>query len=72
MPYSAKEAQEIVLRAKRALGQMQKQDAGARRIFMEQCISDLTESGDAEDDDDARDICEMLWQEGGDLGDFGE
>jgi hypothetical protein len=63
MPYSAKEAQKIVLRAKRALGQMQKQSASDKRIFMRNCIDQMT-SDDDTDEDDARDICEQLWEEG--------
>ena len=70
MPYTKQEEQRIKLLAKRALGEMQKASASDRRIFMQQCIDQLTSSGEADDEDDARDICELMWDEGDDLGDL--
>lgn len=62
--YTAEERQRIKLQAKRALGQMQKQSASDRRIFMQNCIDQLTTDDPETDEGDARDICEMLWEEG--------
>lgn len=65
MPYSVKEKIEINLKAQRALGKQDKASASDRRIFMQQCMADLQDSGEADDEDDARDICELLWEESG-------
>jgi hypothetical protein len=62
--FTAKEIQRIKLRSKRALGEMQKASAGSRRIFMENCIDQMTSDDPDIDDSDARDICEELWTEG--------
>jgi hypothetical protein len=64
MPYSAVEKQRILLRAKRALGKFKKKDANDKLIFMSQCVDSLTSSGDVDDEDNARDICETLYDEG--------
>lgn len=60
--YTAKERMSIMLRAWRKLGKMQRKDASDKRIFMGNCIDQLTNDG--EDEDDARDTCELLWSEG--------
>jgi hypothetical protein len=65
----AKEKQRVMLRAKRALGKMQKKDANDKRIFIDQCVESMTSSGDSEDEDEARDICLLLWEEGDEYGD---
>jgi hypothetical protein len=62
--FTAKQRQSIALRGKRALGKMQKQSASDKRIFMSSCIDQLTNSGDADNEDDAREICELIWSEG--------
>jgi len=67
MPYTAKERLRVNLKARRILGKSKRRDAQDRRIFMEQCIGELMDSGEAEDEGDARDVCEMLWQEESDL-----
>jgi hypothetical protein len=72
VPHSVEERQRILLRARRALGQCKKQNASDHRIFLEQCVESMVSSGDAADEDEAHDICQLLWEEGGDLGDFGD
>jgi hypothetical protein len=62
--YTPEEIQRIKLRAKRALGQMQKQSASDKRIFMQNCIDQMTTDDPEVDDSDARDICEQIWEEG--------
>lgn len=57
----AEDRQRTSLRAKRLLGQVNKDDAQDRYDFMEQCISDLSDSG--ADTDEAEQICQMLWDE---------
>jgi hypothetical protein len=69
MPYSAIEKQRILLQAKRKLGKANKSDASDKRIFIDQCVDDMTSSGDADDEDEARDICLLLWDEGDEAGD---
>jgi hypothetical protein len=53
-------------RAQKLIGQ--KQSPADKRIFMGDCIDQLTQEG--EDEGDARDVCELLWEEGSEL--FGE
>jgi hypothetical protein len=60
--YTAKERLRIMLRAWRKLGRFKKKDANDRYLFMQNCVDQLTLDG--EDDDRARDICEVLWDEG--------
>lgn len=62
--YTAEEIQRIKLRAKRALGQMDKANGSDKRIFMRQCIDQMTDEDPDTDESDARDICEQLWEEG--------
>jgi hypothetical protein len=62
--FSAEEIQRIKLRSSRALGKMNKASAGEKRIFMRNCIDEMTSDDPDTDDDDARDICEQLWEEG--------
>ena len=64
MAMTTKEKLRINVRANRVLG---KRSASDRRIFMQMCIDQLTESGEASGEDDARDICEMLYEEGTDI-----
>lgn len=70
MPYSRKEIERIKLRAKWALGQLNRKDANDKRIFLSQCVDSMTSSGDAEDEDEAREICLLLWDEGEELADY--
>lgn len=62
--FTAEEIQRIKLKAKRTLGQMEKASAGSKRIFMRTCIDQMTSDDPDMDDDDARDVCEQLWDEG--------
>jgi hypothetical protein len=62
--FTAEEVQRIKLRAKRVLGKMDKADGSSRRIFMQNCIDEMTSDDPEMDDGDARDICEQLWEEG--------
>lgn len=61
MPYTFAQRHRILAKARRKIGL--KKDAQDRRIFMEQCMSEMMESGEAEDSDDARTICELLYEE---------
>ena len=63
MLYTPKERQRIHLQAKRKIGMITK-DAQDRFDFMQQCIDDLTGNSGA-DDDEAEQICQMLWEEQG-------
>lgn len=60
MPRKFAERQRIHVNAKRILGLKRKQD---RYEFMQQCIPAVIADGDADSPDDARDICEMLFDE---------
>lgn len=71
MAFAKKEQIRIKLRAKRALGEMQKASSGSRRIFMENCIDQMTSDDPELDDSDARDVCEQLWEDG-DTSDYEE
>ena len=55
-------------RAKAKLG-LNKSEAQDRRIFMEQCVNEMINEGSAGEEDEALAICQMLWDEGSDLGD---
>jgi hypothetical protein len=72
MPYTAKQKLQIHLRAKRKVGLVRQSDAADKYIFMQQCVSELMDQGEADDESSARDVCELLWEEGSDLGDFGD
>jgi hypothetical protein len=50
-------------RAKASIGLKQ----GGKREFMRVCMDQLMQDGDADNEDDARDICELLWDEGEEL-----
>jgi len=72
MPYSAIEKQRILLRGKRSLGKLTKlrSSASDKRIFIDQCVDSMTSSGEAEDEDEARDVCLLLWEEGEEYADY--
>ena len=61
MPHTFLERWRIHQKAKRLLG-IEKKDS-ERLIFMQQCMEDMQGTGEADDVDDARDICELLWDE---------
>lgn len=69
MPYSYIERQRIHRRAKAKCGLL-KRDAQDRYDFMQQCISSIVNESDTMDEGDAELICQMLWDEQGDLGEF--
>ena len=60
--YSPRERQRIHLKAKVVLGKVNKNDAGEKFDFMTQCVDDLSNSTD---EDNAQQICELLWEEQG-------
>lgn len=62
MGYTRLQTQQINLKAKRKVGIIKD---GDYQDFMDQCISDLTSSGEAVGDDDAEEMCQMLWEEEG-------
>lgn len=66
MTYTVKQKLQIHLKAKRKLGRAQKQSASDKYLFMQQCVDQLVSEGD-EDESSARDVCELLWEEGSDL-----
>lgn len=63
--YKFQERVRIHRQAKRLVGI--KSDAGDRFTFMQQCIGELMDEGS--DPEEARSICELLWDEGEDLWD---
>lgn len=40
-----------------------KQSGEDHRIFLSQCVSDMLDGGEASDRDEARDICEAMWED---------
>lgn len=64
-PRTFAERYKIHRRAQRLLGV--KRDAQDKYEFMIQCQQDMMDSGEAEDEGDARDICELLWNDEQDL-----
>lgn len=66
MSYSYIERRRIHRRAKAKLGL--KSYAQGREDFMQQCIDNMVSEGS--DPDDAEMICQLLWDEEGDVGEW--
>lgn len=66
MAYTAKERLRINLHAKRKVGKIDKSDAQDKFTFMQQCISELMDQSEADDETDAEQICQLMWEEGDD------
>ncbi len=59
-------------KAKRKLGHRRQFDAQSKYDFMATCMDEMMQSGEADGEDDARDVCELLWNEMSDVMGNGE
>ncbi len=67
--YSWLQRYRIHRRAKQKLGHSTR-DPQDRFEFMQQCMDEMIQSGEAEGADDARDVCELMWDEEESLGEY--
>ncbi len=70
MPHTWLERRRIHRQAKAKLGL--KQSPQERFDFMRQCIDSMTSDGLAEDENQAEEICQLLWEEQGGAEDYFE
>lgn len=61
MPYTWIERYKIHQKAKRLVGDKKSQDD-----FMEECIQNVMDAGEADNESEAEAICEILWDDIGD------
>ena len=61
MPYSAQYLMRINLRSRRLLGWIKRDDPQDKIDFIESCVEQL----EGEGVEDAENVCELLWEEGG-------
>jgi hypothetical protein len=66
MAYTHKQRQRINLRAKRKVGLIKRDSDQDKEDFIDQCVSDLVDNGEATDEDAAEEMCERMWEEGDD------
>jgi len=72
--YTAVERLKINLDANRKVGRRKEKqdgDSADETDFMEQCVQNLVDSGEFDDEADAEAVCQMLYDNGGDMGDMG-
>lgn len=66
--YDIIDRKKIHLKAQRKLGLRKEKKEGDKsdfQDFMDQCVADLVDSGQFEDEEDAAAVCEMIYEEGG-------